>query len=340
MADTNDVDDVHRFFQFANCSDSEDDDSLFVSAKPRTMEFDVQAINYTPKIDEDEWFDRSQVANVDKWVNTHTGMDEIMYTVQSMYFRGKYSCATDLCKQAVLAFVQKHESHLRVATMRELLEVGAKSAIRANSMDILEYFYGWYEQCSGKNPGYSYFRAEVLTKLRRLDQALEQYIEYLELRSSDAHVWELIGELFISIGDSRQYTGTTEQTTWRRLALGAFSISHSIISSSRGWKSSELAVKRKQLQTEQLLKHATDTLCKVSASAKAIAIADSDCEDRIWEQCKAESTLDESSQQSLLQSCADPLATSVKWLLAHLSPGSIDDVAASEEDDEKNAADL
>ncbi|KAJ2741250.1 hypothetical protein GGI20_005320 [Coemansia sp. BCRC 34301] len=338
MADNCNIDDVHGFFQFANCSDSEDGDGLFVSAKPRKAEFDVHAINYTQKIDEDEWFDRSQTTSVDEWMNTHSGLDEIMFTVQNMYFKGQYSRAADLCKQAVLAFVEKRQTQLRVASMRELLEIGAKSAIRTDSIDLLEYFYDWYEQCGGKNPGYSYFRAEALAKLGRLDQALEQYIDYLEMRKLDAQVWELIGELLVSIGGSQQYAEPIQRISWQRLALGAFFVSHRIIDGSNGWKSSELAVKRRQLQTEQLLKHATETMCKISTDAAAPA-ADSGSEDSFWGQCKAESTLDEPSQQRLLKSCAGSLATSVTWILAHFSHGSMDDTAGAD-DDEKNAADL
>ncbi|KAJ2033182.1 hypothetical protein GGI01_003098 [Coemansia sp. RSA 376] len=338
MADTDDLDDIHGFFQFANVSDSEDDDGLFVSAKPRTVEFDVHAINYTPKIDEDEWFDHSQTTDVDDWINTHTGMDEVTFTVQNLYFKGEYGRAVDICKQAVVALYKKHGPNMRVAFMRELLEIGAKSAIRIEDLDNLEYFYDWYEQCGGKNPGYCIFRAEALTKLRRLDQALEQHIEYLDQRRLDAQVWELIGELLVSIGDTKPYSGTGVQTSWLRLALGAFFVSHSVIRGCKGWRSSELAIKRKQLQTEQLLKHATETLRKVSPGA-ASASSGSDCEVMVWELCKTESTLDEASQQHLLQSCTDRLATCVKWIFAHLSLGSLDDVA-DEDDEEKNAADL
>ncbi|KAJ2055297.1 hypothetical protein GGI17_006685 [Coemansia sp. S146] len=338
MADTEDLDDIHGFFQFANVSDSEDDNGLFVSAKPRTVEFDVHAINYTPRIDEDEWFDRSQTTDVADWINTHTGMDEVTFTVQRLYFKGEYGRATDICKQAVVALAKKHGPNMRVAYMRELLEIGAKSAIHVDDLDKLEYFYDWYEQCGGKNPGYSCFRAEVLTKLRRLDQALEQHIEYLGQRRLDAHVWELIGELFVTMGDSKPYVGTDVQMSWLRLALGAFFVSHSVIRGCKGWKSCELAIKRKQLQTEQLLKHARETLRKVSPSAASITNGN-DCEDRVWELCKAELILDEASQQLLLQNCTDRLATSVKWIFAHLSLGSLDDVA-DEDDDEKNAADL
>ncbi|KAJ2886662.1 hypothetical protein IWW38_005213, partial [Coemansia aciculifera] len=189
--------------------------------------------------------------------------------------------------------------------------------------------------CGGKNPGYSYFQAKVLTKLGRLDQALERYIDYLEQRGLDGLIWELVGELLVSIGDSKRYGGDSEEASWLRLALGAFFVSHMAISNSRGWKTSELAVKRKQLQTEQLLKHVTETLCKLSTTAAA----KSECEDKIWELCKVESALDESSQLRLLQSCENPLATSVKWVIAHNWRGSLDD-ADCEEDDEKNAADL
>ncbi|KAJ2907754.1 hypothetical protein GGI21_003569, partial [Coemansia aciculifera] len=141
MTDADNIDDVHGFFQFANYSDSEDDDSLFVSSKPRTTEFDAHALNYTPKIDVDEWYDRSQTTTVVEWANTRSGMEEITFTVQSMYYKGQFSCAADICKQAVLAFAQKHESRLRVSSMRELIEIGAKSAIRIDSLDLLEFFH-------------------------------------------------------------------------------------------------------------------------------------------------------------------------------------------------------
>ncbi|KAJ1824105.1 hypothetical protein GGH91_000234 [Coemansia sp. RSA 2671] len=338
MADTDNIDDIHGFFQFANVSDSDDDDGLFASAKPCKAEFDVHSINYTPKIDEDGWFDRSQTTDMPDWVNEHFGMDEITFTVQHLYFKGEYGRTADLCQQAVAAFAKKYESNLRAASMRELIEIGAKSAIRDDDMDKLEYFYGWYEQCGGKSPGFSSFRAEVLTKLGRLDQALEQHIDYLEQRSLDAQVWEQIGELLVSIGDSQPYAGTAVQTPWLRLALGAFFVSYSIIRVSRGWKTSELAIKRKQLQTGQLLKLATDTLRRIFPDVPQ-ATSGGSREDEIWDKCKSEFALDEASKQRLLQSCADRLATSVKWILAQVSLGSLDS-AANEDDEERNAADL
>ncbi|KAJ2493669.1 hypothetical protein IWW37_000300 [Coemansia sp. RSA 2050] len=338
MADTDNIDDIHGFFQFANVSDSDDDDGIFASAKSRKIEFDVRSINYAPKIDEDGWFDRSQAMGMADWANTHFGIDEITFTVQRLYFKGEYGRSADLCKQAVAAFAKKYESNLRVASMRELIEIGAKSAIRDDDMDKLEYFHDWYEQCGGKNPGFSSFQAEVLTKLGRLDQALEHLIDYLEQRSLDAQVWERIGELLVSIGDSKPYAGTAVQTSWLRLGLGAFFVSHSIIRVSRGWKSSELAIKRKQLQTEQLLKLATDTLLRVFPGM-AQAASRGSCEDKIWEKCNSEFALDEASKQRLLQSCADRLATSVKWILTSFSLGSLDSVA-DEDAEEKNVADL
>ncbi|KAJ2814126.1 hypothetical protein H4S07_000112 [Coemansia furcata] len=338
MADTNDIDDIHGFFQFANVSDSEDEDGIFASSKSRTAEFDVHAVNYTQKIDEDEWFDHSHTTDMTTWINTHNGEDEVTFTVQRLYFKGEYGRAAELCKQAAEAFAKKYESNIRVSSMRELLEIGAKSAIRDDDADMLEYFYDWYEQCGGKNPGYNFFRAEALTKLGRLDEALEQYIEYLELRRMDAHVWELIGELLLSIGDSSPHVGTSQQTSWLRLALGAFYVAYSIILGSRGWKSFELAIKRKQLQIDQLVKRVTETLRKVIPEVTS-TVDGNGSEDRIWELCKAELVLDEAGQQRLLQNCEDRLATCVKWIFAHLSLGPLDSVA-DEDDEEKNAADL
>ncbi|KAJ1932203.1 hypothetical protein FBU59_006454, partial [Linderina macrospora] len=57
MADDS-VDDVHGFFQFADFSDSDDEDGLFGKTRDRTIEFDPSKINYSPKIDHDNWFDR------------------------------------------------------------------------------------------------------------------------------------------------------------------------------------------------------------------------------------------------------------------------------------------
>ncbi|KAJ2588003.1 hypothetical protein IWW49_003194, partial [Coemansia sp. RSA 1797] len=77
MTELNGVDDIHGFFQFA--SDSDSDDGLFVAARDRKKVFDVTQIIYTPQIDQDAWFDRSN-ASVAEWAAEHNGLDEITYT--------------------------------------------------------------------------------------------------------------------------------------------------------------------------------------------------------------------------------------------------------------------
>ncbi|KAJ2002499.1 hypothetical protein GGI04_003313 [Coemansia thaxteri] len=342
MEGTEAVDDIHGFFQFANDSDSDGDDGLFAKPKQRAAEFDASKIEYTPRMDEDGWFDRSHALSVAEWLEMRTGLEELTFTTQRLYFKKEYSRAADLCRQAVPLYVDKNSSNLRVASIRELLEIGAKSAMKVDDLENVEFFYGWYVQCGGNNPGYNYFQAEALTKLGRLDQALDQYIRYLEQRRHDAQIWELIGGLLVAIGEKRMCKNVP-QVLWWRLALGALVFSHWIALPNKGWRSDELAERRRQAHATRLISQAVNVLDKVEPNAASLARCGSMREDAIWQKCKAESTLDELGQQLLLHECAEPLATSIKWVISRLSLGSQDGGVLDGDDDDdedRNVAEL
>ncbi|KAJ2658126.1 hypothetical protein IW148_004839 [Coemansia sp. RSA 1199] len=184
MTELNGVDDIHGFFQFA--SDSDSDDGLFVAARDRKKDFDVTQINYTPQIDKDAWFDRSKDTSVVEWAAEHNGLDEITFTVQRLYFKKEYTTTIDLCKQMVCAYVARYGKNARIASIREIIDIGARSAMRVDDLESTRYFYDWYLQCGGMNPGYNSFRAHVLAKLSRWEEAIEQHILYLEQRHQDA----------------------------------------------------------------------------------------------------------------------------------------------------------
>ncbi|KAJ2795935.1 hypothetical protein H4R20_005707, partial [Coemansia guatemalensis] len=222
MADTDNVDDIHGFFQFAAGTDSDsDDNSLFGATRDRSQKFDAALINYTPSIDEDGWFDRSNTLAVEDWLSQHFGLDEITYTVQRLYFKRSYVRVVDLCKQTVSEFISINRQNLRMASVREIIEIGAKAAMQVDDVDGTAVFYEWYLECGGMYPGYNRFLAEVLTKLRRHEQALEQYIGYLKQRRQDAAIWEFIGTTLLEISQDT-VDNTIAREALRRLALAAF----------------------------------------------------------------------------------------------------------------------
>ncbi|KAJ2767779.1 hypothetical protein IWQ56_003196 [Coemansia nantahalensis] len=231
MADSEGVDDAHGFFQFAAASDS-DDDGLFGATRERTRRVDVSQIDYTPRIDEDAWFDRTGTIDTGDWLARHTGLDEITYTAQRSYFKQAYAPAVTLCRQTAAAYTSDTRGARRIANIREILEIGARSAMRIGDLDSVQFFYDWYLQCGGRNPGYNGFLAEVLAALGRPAEALGQYTEYLEQRPQDAAVWEAMGQLLVDISQKAGH-GESDRAVLLRLALGAFCRSHAIIEGAR-----------------------------------------------------------------------------------------------------------
>ncbi|KAJ2082705.1 hypothetical protein H4R24_001373 [Coemansia sp. RSA 988] len=256
MADTDNIDDIHGFFQFAAGSDSDsDDNSLFGATRDRSQKFDAAHINYTPKIDEDAWFDHSDTLTVDSWLSQHFGLDEITFTVQRLYFKRSYARVVDLCKQTVSEFISTSRGNPRMANVREIIEIGARAAMQIDDVDSTSVFYEWYLKCGGMYPGYNRFLAEVLTKLGRHEQALEQYIEYLKQRRQDAAIWEFIGTIIVTIGQNTVDNANAREAL-QRLALASFYRSHSIIEGCKNWKDMDFALRRKQIQCDNLLQSA------------------------------------------------------------------------------------
>ncbi|KAJ2722653.1 hypothetical protein GGI07_003180 [Coemansia sp. Benny D115] len=316
------VDAAHGFFQFANCSDSDSDDGLFTKQRDRTVSFDASKIHYTPKIDQDGWFDRAHSIPVNQWLSQHGGLDEVAFTVQRLYFKEQYTEAVALCKQAVEAFVAKYKQGLRVASIREIIEVGALAAIQADDLQTLEFFYSWYSQCGGMNPGYNRFLSEVLTKLGRKEAALEQLVLYLEQRKQDAKVWELIGRLLVDI--ALECREATEHTTLLRLAMGSFNKARLIIYGRNSWGTNPRAMRQQKMQSDELRSAITSALAHlVSKDTELGMLQDED----IWVLCRSESEqLDVHSKQALLESSVDSFGRSIGWICQYLeSESSADD---------------
>ncbi|KAJ2500915.1 hypothetical protein GGH96_002329 [Coemansia sp. RSA 1972] len=331
MTELNGVDDIHGFFQFA--SDEDSDDGLFVAARDRKKDFDVTQIVYSPQIDQDAWFDRSN-ANIKKWAAEHNGLDEITYTVQRLYFKREYVRAVDLCKQMVQAYVARYEN-ARVASIREIIDIGARSSIHVGDLESTQYFYEWYEQCGGMNPGYNSFRAHVLAKLSRWEEALGQHILYLEQRHQDAEVWENIG-LALVLLSQEQGVGTKLHEPLVRLAVGSYYRAFSIIHGCKNWKQTDAAVRRKRIQTTRLWQNA------VSAAQNLSIFVDSsntNAEDEpTWLKLQAEVTTGRPWLPDMLDLCSTSLQKSLIWIASQLADGPSEMNDAEEE--EKNVAEL
>ncbi|KAJ1662254.1 hypothetical protein EV178_006046 [Coemansia sp. RSA 1646] len=339
------LEDSHGFFQFAAFSDSEDEDSgLFNATRDRKVAFDVKKINFFPRIDEDRWYDFSDELSAEDWVSRHAGLDEITFTVQRMYFTQDYAKACSLCKKTVYGFVAKKQKNLRVATLREVLEIGAKSAMRIDDLESARFFYDWYLQCGGKNPGYNYFLAEVLTALGQHAMALAQHVEYLEERRQDASVWELLGKTLVALFNTHSINNVKSiRDIWLRLALRAFYRSHNIIEACKNWKDTPVAVKRKRLQEDELLENAISALnlhlSQHDKYSKGGCTGDSNL---VWSACIKESTFDKSHGAELLESCdTKDLRESVRWVVGRLGDDADKDMALDDDKaEEKNVSDL
>ncbi|KAJ2155075.1 hypothetical protein IWW43_000273 [Coemansia sp. RSA 1935] len=331
MTELNGVDDIHGFFQFA--SDSDSDDGLFVAARDRKKVFDVTQIIYTPQIDQDAWFDRSN-ASVTEWAAEHNGLDEITYTVQRLYFKREYTRAVDLCKQMVKAYVARYEN-ARVASIREIIDIGARSAIHVEDLESTRYFYEWYEQCGGMNPGYNSFRAHVLAKLSRWEEALEQHIMYLEQRHQDAEVWENIGLALVSLSQTHE-VDTKSHEPLLRLAVGSYCRAFSIIHGCKNWKQTDAAVRRKRIQTTRLWQNAVSAAQYLSIPVDS---SNKNAEDEpTWQKLQAEVTGGQSWLQDMLNMCSTSLQKSLVWIASQLADGPSEGNDADEE--EKNVAEL
>ncbi|KAJ1959569.1 hypothetical protein GGI12_004267 [Dipsacomyces acuminosporus] len=340
MADSSDtVDDIHGFFQFANVSDSEDEDGLFGKTRDRTVAFDASKINYTPKVDEDQWFDQEEQLGFKDWFHTHAGLDEITFTVQRLYFKREYPRVLDLCEKTTKEYVEKNKRSLRVANIREILEIGANAAMQLDDCESVRFFYSWYQQCGATYPGFNSFQASVLTKLGRFDEALDQYVKYLRQRKQDAKIWELIGLLLVKV--SQEAAESTLKLIWLRLALGSFYHSHSIIYDCKNWKDIDFAIRRRQLQVKELYGYATDALEAIGSDIKLEGANADDMS--FWEQCLGEVAHCEEAAPALLNSIGGTLKESVSWIVAQLFKGGAGEADGSGDDDdssENNVADL
>ncbi|KAJ2779949.1 hypothetical protein GGI15_003712 [Coemansia interrupta] len=323
------VDDAHGFFQFADFSDSDSDDGLFGKPRDRRISFDATKINYKPKIDTDNWYDRSATTPVAQWLAQHSGLDEITYTVQRLYFTRQYAEAASLCHQASRAFIERHRGSLRMATIREILETGGRAAVRAGDLALAGVFCDMYAECGGMNPGYDRFLAETLWAVGRRELALERCVGYLVQRRQDARVWEMVGRLVAEIGEE----GGGPAGGWRRLALAAFFRAHYIIDCCKNWAETGPAVRQKGIQTGELLDGMVGVLRRV---VEGCGMLD---EEHLWLACKAESATDRSDHEAVVASCAGGLAKSMRWVcdsLALSAPADDDDV----DDGERNVEEL
>ncbi|KAJ2314920.1 hypothetical protein H4S02_001328 [Coemansia sp. RSA 2611] len=329
MADTNGLDDEHGFFQFAGGSESDSDDGLFVAARDRKRAFDVSQIDYTPQIDEDAWFDCSDDKPVASWIAEHTGLEQITYTVQHMYFGRRYGRAASLCKQAVAAYTRG--KNVRVANIREIIDVGARAAIHDGDLELAGWFYDWYLKCGGMNPGYNSFQAYVLTRLGRMEEALEQHVLYLEQRRQDAEVWESIGAVLVSLHE------TFEDRLLLRLALGSFCRSFAIIHGCKNWRDTEIAVRRKRIQVERLWQAAINSarLLSLPVAADDLSLAD---DGAAWQKLNDGVSIE--PIPPALDSYSASLAKSLSWVATQLSAKQPSDGAANDADDEKNVTEL
>ncbi|KAJ2610890.1 hypothetical protein H4S08_003415 [Coemansia sp. RSA 1365] len=317
MTDTGEVDDLHGFFQFAAGSDSDsDDNSLFVATRDRSQKFDAAHINYTPNIDEDAWFDRSDALSVDSWLSQHFGLDEITYTVQRLYFKRSYAKVVDLCKQTVLGFLSTNKRNPRMASVREIIEIGAKAAMQIDDIDSTSDFYEWYLKCGGTYPGYNKFLAEVLTKLGRHEQALVQYIEYLKQRRQDAVIWESIGTTLVEISQTT-LDGDNTHETLQQLALASFCRSHLIIESCKNWRDMDFALQRKQIQSDRLLQSALKATDLLGVCVNM--------DNAIWQQIQSSFPMNQLALPKIYCHLSDTLCVSVKWIVSQLLHTPYDD---------------
>ncbi|KAI8323172.1 hypothetical protein GQ54DRAFT_250173, partial [Martensiomyces pterosporus] len=203
-----------------------------------------------------------------------------------------------------------------VANIRELLEIGANAAMEIDDLESTEFFYSWYQQCGSTYPGFNNFQASVLAKLGRLDEALDQYVQYLVLRKQDARIWELIGLLLVRIGQKSE-GGSSAGSAWLRLALGAFYRAYSIIRDCKNWKDIDLAVRRKRIQVDELKDHAIGVL-REAAGEQEMQAGSEEEEDSFWQHCLTEGSLNEQTAQKLIDSCQGKLRAPASWIVAQL----------------------
>ncbi|KAJ2450617.1 hypothetical protein EV183_004159 [Coemansia sp. RSA 2336] len=337
MAEETGLDDIHGFFQFAGDSDSGDDDGLFVAARDRKPKFDVSQINYTPQIDEDAWFDRSNL-DIASWAAKHGGLSEIVFTVQRLYFKKEYVRAADICRQTIGAYMKLDNGRQpRIANIREIIDIGARSCMQNDDVAGTEFFYDWYLQCGGTNPGYNSFQAKVLTYLGRFDKALQQHILYLEQRQQDAQVWENIGLVLKSLAQQNTEMADAPQS-FLKLALAALCRAFLIIFQSKSWKPIDVVTKRRRLQIQHLWANAIDI-----ARLLGIAVDTSDGaaeSEPVWLQMQKDCAVNQLQLASLPSSSSDLLRQSVEWIIVQLSATSITSDCTTDAHDEKGVAEL
>ncbi|KAJ1884221.1 hypothetical protein LPJ66_010713 [Kickxella alabastrina] len=329
------VEATHGFFQFADYSDSDSDSDggLFGKTRDRRVAFDSSQINYQPKIDQDNWFDKTPT-QITQWISAHGGLDEVTFTAQRLYFTKQYARAADLCQQATLAFVGRFERNLRVATIRELLEIGGLAAVRERDCQRVGFFLEWYERCGGMNPGYNRFLMELLGCLGRWEDVLTQCVLYLEQRKQDAKIWETIGRALTNVSKDKsaenRNAGKQQQQQQQlvHLALGSFYKSHLVMRECKSWKTTDEALRQRRIQEDELREGAVQALRVLGREAECAA-ASGDRDERegeggldggvLWGMCRE---MGAQAELALSGGCSGPLDRSLEWILAHMKPSA------------------
>ncbi|PIA13259.1 hypothetical protein COEREDRAFT_83605 [Coemansia reversa NRRL 1564] len=220
-----------------------------------------------------------------------------------------------------------------MASVREIIEIGARAAMQIDDIDSTSVFYEWYLKCGGTYPGYNKFLAEVLTKLGRQEQALEQYIEYLKQRRQDAVIWESIGTTLVEISQS-PLDGANTHEALQRLALASFCRSHLIIEGCKNWKDVDFALRRKQIQSDRLLQSALN-----AADLLGVCV---NMDNTVWQQIQSSSSTNQLSLPKIYCHLPDMLCSSVKWIVSQLlhTPYDDDTFNGTNGNDEKSVSEL
>ncbi|KAJ1932296.1 hypothetical protein FBU59_006422, partial [Linderina macrospora] len=264
--------------------------------------------------------------SLEDWLDTHDGLDELTFTAQRLYFKRQYAETRDLCVKLTSLYLEKRGKGVRIASIREILEIGAKAAMHVDDLESLEYFYDLYQDCGGAFPGYNQFLAAVLRKLGRPVDALTQYITYLEMRKQDALVWQCIGQILRELGA----VSPSIMQDLARLSLAAFMRSYRIVVECKNWKSMAFAVERRQKQLDELSQDVVKSLDLLGFASPS----------DVWSRCEGEMFTD--SALSPLDACSGALEIPVRWIATQLSTTaeSAEQQGDDDEEEEKNVADL
>ncbi|PVU85343.1 hypothetical protein BB559_007082 [Furculomyces boomerangus] len=269
-----DVVELHGFFAFPETDsiieeEVGDEKYEIFQSKTKKKLVPLSEIEYKPKFETDEWFDKSGTIEFNEWMRERNGPAEIKYTVERHYFGKKYQSALDLSENYINYVGIKNGSKVKGLMIREILEIAALSAIKLSLKNKAIEYVILHKKAGNKDPGHYHFRGSVYQQCGLIVESINEYMIYLKERKLDPQIWSDMGinlQLLVNNTSDKQLFEKDKDINDKSyenkvflyeyllqiLSLGCQLKSHSILIDCSTWGIAEYAQKRKAMQIENV----------------------------------------------------------------------------------------